>query len=113
MTATDSSLIALCALDELADDSSRGFKLGELNVFAVKQGGRVFVYRNACPHLEVPLEWVDNQFLDSSGTMIQCANHGAQFVIQSGLCVAGPCLGRNLQSIPHQILDNRIWIKPA
>ncbi len=113
MTATDSSLIALCVLDELANDSSRGFKLGELNVFAVKQGGQVFVYRNACPHLGIALEWVDNQFLDSSGTMIQCANHGAQFVIQSGLCVAGPCLGRSLQSIHHQIFDNRIWIKPA
>lgn len=113
MTTTDDSLLVLCALDELIEGSSRGFTLGKLNVFAVKQGSQVFVYRNACPHLGIPLEWVEHQFLDSSGTMIQCTNHGAQFVIQSGQCVAGPCLGRSLEPIPHQILDNRIWIKSA
>jgi nitrite reductase/ring-hydroxylating ferredoxin subunit len=112
MTENKGQLIALCHLDDLAEGTSRGFKQGNQNVFAIKQGGQVFIYRNACPHLGIPLEWVENQFLDSSGTMIQCANHGAQFVIQSGQCVAGPCPGRSLQSIPHQILDGRIWINP-
>lgn len=113
MTADHDCLLALCNLSDLDESSSRGFTLGKLNLFAVKQGGKVFVYRNACPHLGIPLEWVENQFLDESGTMIQCANHGAQFVIQSGQCVAGPCVGHSLESIPHQILDNRIWIKSA
>lgn len=113
MTATDGSLLALCELKDLDEGSSRGFTLGKLNVFVVKKRGLIFVFNNACPHLGIPLEWVEHQFLDNSGTMIQCANHGAQFVIQSGLCVAGPCLGRSLQAIPHLIIDNRIWIKPA
>lgn len=37
--------------------------------------------------------------------MIQCATHGALFEIETGHCIAGPCLGQNLQKIPY-LLDN-------
>jgi nitrite reductase/ring-hydroxylating ferredoxin subunit len=113
MSSPDSRLVALCPLDELTEGTSRGFEHGELKVFAVKYGGKIFIYRNICPHLGIPLEWREDHFLDNSGTMIQCANHGALFVIKSGQCVAGPCAGRNLQPVHYQIIDNRIWIEPA
>ncbi|WP_052417156.1 Rieske (2Fe-2S) protein [Cellvibrio mixtus] len=101
-------LTLLCPLDALPEGSSKGFKSN--NIFAVNHRGKVYLYRNSCSHLGIPLEWVENEFLDSSGSMIQCANHGALFVIHSGQCVSGPCTGRSLQAIPYQIINNCIWI---
>jgi nitrite reductase/ring-hydroxylating ferredoxin subunit len=105
-----SQLTLLCTLDDLSEGSSKGFASSK--VFAVNNAGTIYLYRNSCPHLGIPLEWVANQFLDSSGSMIQCANHGALFVIRSGQCVSGPCTGRSLQAIPYQIINNCIWISP-
>ena len=105
-----SSLVYLCDLNDLPDGASRGFKSETRNVFVLNQQGNVFVYHNRCPHLGIPLEWEDNQFFDASKTLIQCANHGALFVINTGQCVAGPCIGRKLTAIPYTILNNQIWI---
>jgi nitrite reductase/ring-hydroxylating ferredoxin subunit len=105
------SLQRLCTLDEIPDGGSKGFQLDTLKVLAIKQNNRFFVYRNSCPHLGIPLEWEQDRFLDSSGTMIQCANHGALFVISSGKCVAGPCSGRKLIAIPFHIDNNTLFIE--
>lgn len=113
MTAPDNpappQLTLLCPVDELAEGSSRGFN--DQRVFAVRQGGKIYVYHNSCPHLGIPLEWEENRFLDNTGSLIQCANHGALFVIKSGQCVAGPCTGQRLRGIAHRIIDHCIWIE--
>lgn len=103
-------LIPLCQLDDIPEGGSRGFQQGDRKLLVLKHKGRLVVYRNSCPHLGIPLEWIEHQFLDSSGTMIQCANHGALFTIDSGKCVAGPCAGRKLESIPFQVNDNQVSI---
>lgn len=112
MTPANNGLIALGSLDQWNEGTSRGFDCNGVKVFAVRYGGKVYVYRNTCPHAAIPLEWTEHQFLDASGSMIQCANHGALFVIHTGLCVTGPCTGRSLEAIPHQIIDNKLWIAP-
>ena len=42
----------LCRLEELADGASRGFlhQGNDDQVFAVRQGDKVFVWLNDCPH---------------------------------------------------------------
>ncbi len=107
---SNTGLTLLCTLNELPEGESRGFNCANTNVFAVRYGGNIHVYLNACPHTGTSLEWVENQFLDNSGTLIQCANHGALFVIQSGLCVAGPCVGLKLEAIPHEVINHELWI---
>ncbi|MFC3115767.1 Rieske (2Fe-2S) protein [Cellvibrio fontiphilus] len=104
-------MIPLCALDELPEGTSRGFQLGALKLLVVKHQHKPFVYHNQCPHLGIPLEWEKDQFLDPSGSMIQCANHGALFVIDTGLCVAGPCSGRKLQPVPCFVNGNQLLIE--
>ena len=47
-----------------------------------------------------PLEWLPDQFLDSSAQYIQCSVHGAMFRIEDGWCVRGPCAGDALMAIP-------------
>lgn len=103
-------MIRLCAPHELAEAHSRGFVVDELQVFAVRKDGDVFVYSNRCPHRGVALEWQADQFLDDSASLIRCARHGALFLIDSGECVAGPCEGDALQVISSKEDADGIWV---
>ena len=98
----------LCRVDDIPEGEARGFYLEQGALFAVKKDGAIFVYRNSCPHLGTQLEWQENQFLDYDGELIQCASHGALFVIESGECVAGPCAGDHLQAVEFDIRDGDI-----
>ncbi len=100
----------LCLSEDLPEGDSRGFQVNGVAVFAVKKNGRILVYRNACPHRGIELEWVEHRFLSPEKTLIQCSTHGAQFVIESGLCVAGPCMGESLVAIPHHIKNGQVLI---
>ena len=113
MIASSPDKLRLCALADIPEAGSKGFNLDGLKLFAVKQQGKVYLYQNSCPHIGIALEWVEDQFLDSSGSMIQCANHGALFVIKTGKCVAGPCSGRSLIPIDFSIDAGDIFISPS
>lgn len=100
----------LCRLDELPLHGSKGMQHRGTALFAVRQGERVFVYENRCPHRGIPLEWVADQFLDSSGRLIQCATHGALFLPESGECIAGPCTGAYLTARACRIHNGYLWL---
>ena len=105
----------LCRLRALPEGSSRGFSVetpsGGLEVFVVNKGGRMFAYRNSCPHTGAPLDWLPDQFLTTDRTLIQCATHGARFRIDDGLCVAGPCAGKRLQRVSTAIENGSLYIE--
>ncbi|MCB1649285.1 MAG: Rieske (2Fe-2S) protein [Gammaproteobacteria bacterium] len=98
-------MITLCHVDDIEEGTSKGFEVAGKFLFAVKKDGDMFLYYNYCPHLGTPLEWLDDQFLDSDGALIQCSTHGALFLIDSGKCILGPCKGKSLKAIPF-ILGN-------
>ncbi len=100
----------LCSLDEIPDPGSKGFVYRGKALFAVRQGRHVYVYENSCPHRGIPLEWVPDQFLDTSGRLIQCATHGALFLPQSGECIAGPCAGAYLKARKCSVGNGQIWL---
>ncbi len=93
---------------DIPEDGSKGFDYKSEKLFAVKKKGKIFVYKNNCPHIGVTLDWEKDKFLDGSKSMIQCANHGALFVIENGHCVSGPCTGRNLTAVNFDIIDGVI-----
>ena len=95
---------------DILENSSKGFECNGEKYFAVKKQNKIYVYQNSCPHIGVALEWVEDQFLDSSHTMIQCANHGALFVIESGTCVAGPCTGQKLTAVKFDVVNGFICL---
>ena len=111
---TDNSTITLCQLDDIPNNSCKGFALDETqreaSVFVVRQNEHIYVYRNHCPHLGLPLEWMPDQFLDRDGHYIQCATHGALFRIRDGYCVSGPCPGESLTALPFRIAGKSIII---
>ncbi|MAR91441.1 MAG: Rieske (2Fe-2S) protein [Pseudomonadota bacterium] len=98
-------MTVLCHSDELEEQSARGFEVGGQRLFAVKKDGVIYVYRNSCPHIGIPLEFQPDEFLDLEKQFIQCANHGALFEMETGHCVAGPCVGQTLTAVEFQ-LDN-------
>jgi len=95
---------------DIPENGSKGFECNGEKYFAVKKDNTFYIYKNSCPHIGVALEWVEDQFLDSSHTMIQCANHGALFVIESGACVAGPCSGQKLTAVKFSIQNDLIFL---
>ena len=103
-------MIRLCAPNELTEGQSRGFAVTELKLLVVRREGQVYAYQNRCPHRGIPLEWQPDQFLDHSNSLIQCATHGALFLIESGECVAGPCSGQSLKALSCREDADGIWI---
>lgn len=96
----------LCRLDEIEDGEGRGFELGEgsdaLLLFVVRAGAAAHAYVNACPHQGTPLDWggfdgAGGRFTSAHSGNILCATHGAEFRVEDGHCLAGPCAGDSLQ----------------
>lgn len=100
----------LCLSEALLEGHSRGFEYANTRLLAVRREGRVYIYLNRCPHRGIGLEWQPDQFLDPSASLIQCATHGALFLIESGECVAGPCAGQFLSAIDCREDSQGIWI---
>lgn len=70
----------------------------------------LIAYVNDCPHARTPLDWQEGQFLTADQTRILCATHGAEFRIEDGLCVHGPCPGARLLAVPLAVRDGMVFI---
>jgi nitrite reductase/ring-hydroxylating ferredoxin subunit len=104
---------ALCRVDEIADGASVGFPAppgGFVGLFALRRGDLIYAYVNSCPHIGLSLDWAPGNFLSSDRSRIVCANHGAEFVIETGRCVAGPCLGERLEPVMIHIEDGVLHV---
>jgi nitrite reductase/ring-hydroxylating ferredoxin subunit len=93
--------VRLCALDEIADPGSKGFRFRQGEAlfagFLVRREGRLAGYVDRCPHAGWPLAGPEERFLTRDGSRILCAGHGALFRPEDGLCMVGPCLGERLE----------------
>ena len=102
----------LCKLSEIDDLSCKSFtvkiKRKETDIFVIRKDDEVYAYQNTCPHAHAPLEWNPDQFLDAKKETIICALHGAQFSIEKGDCLGGPCEGIGLTPVLVQIRDEDV-----
>ncbi len=105
-------MTALLALDAIGDGAARGVAVEQdgrrHDLIVVRRGSRVDCYVNACPHLGTPLETFPDRFLDRTGRRLLCSTHGALFLVDTGYCVFGPCLGRSLARVPVRVADGMI-----
>lgn len=69
-----------------------------------RQGINVTCYRNACTHLEYPIDMGK-----VSKGIITCPFHKYQYKLDSGKCLNAPA--DSLQSYPVKIEDDRIFVK--
>lgn len=107
----------LCPASEIPDPGSRAFELefqGQaLAVFVVHSNAAFHAFVNSCPHTGVNLEWQEDQFLDLDKAFIQCSTHDALFEIDSGLCIAGPCVDEHLQHLDLSEHDGMLVVDIA
>ena len=78
--------------------------------FAVRHADRAVAYLNRCAHRHVELDWEQGNFFDVEGRLLVCATHGALYEPLSGFCVAGPCRGDRLVSLPVAEHDRSLWL---
>lgn len=101
----------LCFVEDVSQGASRGFNIENApNLFAVRRGEQVYLYRNLCPHAGFELNWMPDKFLDIDNEYILCSAHGAMFDIASGYCIAGPCAGANLHAVRFHVADGGIYL---
>ena len=104
--------VRLCALTELADPGTRGFRFREgsrlFAGFVLRQGEAVRGFVDSCPHAGWPLSALPDRYLTRDDRHILCAGHGA-LVRLDGACVAGPCVGDRLTDWPVEIRDGGVF----
>jgi len=109
--------ITLCRLDEIRDPGSRGSRIdtpgGPGEIMLIRRDGDVYGYVNSCPHTGVCLDWQPGEFLTADRRRIICATHGAEFRIEDGYCLAGPCAGDQLEAVPITVdVEGRVVYHP-
>lgn len=106
-----------CALADLTDGGAKGFDWDGGGYarcgFLVRRGAEVHAYRNECPHAGNRLEWKPDAFLTKDRSLIMCSVHGANFRIDDGFCVAGPCMGRALTALEVRVIEGRVEVSLA
>ena len=107
--------IAVGALADIDDPGCREFSIGDgdwpFKGFVVHRGGKVFAYQNYCMHVGHPLNWMPDAFLTKDRSAIMCASHGAVYEIDTGLCVAGPCIGKVLNKVDVAVRDDVVYVE--
>jgi len=106
------NLRSLCRLEDIPDGGTKAFPAapgGFTGLFAVRRGPTAVVYVNACPHLGVALNWRPDEFLTADRRHIICRTHDAEFAIDDGLCLRGPCYGDRLEAVECVIEDG--WLR--
>ncbi|KQT44546.1 (2Fe-2S)-binding protein [Aureimonas sp. Leaf454] len=98
----------LCHRDDIPVGSARGFlpRPDALRrVIVLNRDNHFVAYVDACPHYTggTPMAWRSDAYLNGDGTHLACHAHGALFDIDTGACLSGPCLGRNLTPVPLKV----------
>lgn len=104
----------LCRTDDVPDGGALGIEgggPGDPGVIVVRRGARIDAYRNDCPHARLPLDLVPGRLMARDGRHLLCANHGALFEPETGLCVRGPCVGRRLARVGAEVRDGAVVVR--
>ena len=111
---TETAEVAVGPITDLDDPGCREFAIGDgdwpYRGFVVRQGDTVYAYQNFCVHVGHPLNWMPDAFLTKDRTAIMCASHGALYEIGSGLCFAGPCVGKSLRKVDVAVRDGIVYV---
>ena len=83
---------------------------GYRHLILTRKADEVNVFLNSCPHTGVRLDWKVGVFLTVDKAHLQCSTHGALFELDSGFCVAGPCINKCLVKLQTKVYDQAIYV---
>ncbi len=75
------TMLRICALDDLAPDSAKLFKIEGLKLSVVRIEDDVFVIGDTCSHADFSLSEGD---IDVDAKTLECDKHGAAFSLTNG-----------------------------
>lgn len=108
----------LCKITDLEDPGSARFDLPvdypptvSRTICMIRRGYHVYGYINSCPHTLAPMDWQPGQFLSMDKQRIICSMHGAQFNIDDGYCILGPCTGSRLIPVDLELQNDQVVLK--
>ncbi len=97
-------------VENFPDNSAHGVQIDGVALLIVKRAGQLYVYENLCPHTRETLDPQGGSLAKSDGLLIQCQRHAAEFIADTGECVAGPCQGETLNAIPFTLSGGDIYL---
>jgi len=120
MGSEEIEVFVICASDDIERGGARAFSLSRIDVSGESRPFPIVVIRthdnayvgyvNACPHDGVWLNIGSGDFFTQDRAFLKCGRHGATFEIDSGLCIDGPCNGKNLQPIALAVVDGEVCL---
>ncbi|MEG4021291.1 Rieske (2Fe-2S) protein [Microcoleus sp. S13C4] len=96
--------VEVTPLNQVPEGGVLKVKVDENSVILNRQGMNVTCYRNACTHLEYPIDMGKV----SSG-IITCPFHKYQYKLDTGKCLNA--LGDSLESYPVKIEGDRVFVE--
>lgn len=97
-------------IEEFPSPSTSSREVNGLKLLVVRRAEQLFVYLNNCPHTRETLDPLGDSVASPDGLLIHCQRHGAEFIADSGECVAGPCLGESLTPIAFTLSRGDIYL---
>ncbi len=84
----------------------------EYEGFLIRFNGGLRAYRNSCPHMGSPLDWLPGQFFSEAGDQLVCHTHDARFNPADGACISGPC-PNGLSELPFRSDGDTVKVPAA
>jgi nitrite reductase/ring-hydroxylating ferredoxin subunit len=97
-------------LSDFADNSTRSIDVDQRALLVARRAGQLFIYENSCPHTRETLDPEGGSVASADGLLLECQRHAAQFVTDTGECVAGPCLGEHLYPVAFTLSGSDIYL---
>lgn len=120
MPSEEVDVFVIAAAESVEPGSAKAFSLsriteaGESRPFPIvvvrTMANDYFGYLNACPHDGSWLNVRPGEFFSRDRAFLRCGRHGANFEIETGLCVDGPCSGRNLEPVALTVADGELCL---
>ena len=98
----------ICDYAIFKKQSAKEFHLDQ-DAFLIYFKEHCYAYENSCPHTNVNLNWQEDQFFSFDGLYLECSLHGALFEPTSGVCIRGPCVGKNLKKMDIVIENGVVY----
>jgi len=113
-------VFVICAAESIAPGGAKAFSLSRVTetgegrpfpIVIIRTAADDYVgYVNTCPHEGLWLNIGTGDFFNPERTFLNCGRHGANFQIDTGLCVAGPCKGKSLVPIALAVIDGEVCL---
>jgi nitrite reductase/ring-hydroxylating ferredoxin subunit len=97
-------------IEDFAENSSSSIQVGYLALLVIKRAGQLFLYHNKCPHTQDTLDPMGGSVASDDGLLIHCQRHAAEFITDTGECVAGPCQGESLSAVAFTLSNGDIYL---